>query len=72
MSENEAQIALDGKRLDWLEEMHTLHKAVEFLYVVDGYNVTLTYDGNALAQYHGATLRDAIDAAMLEHSPGQP
>jgi hypothetical protein len=47
----------------------TLHTDVEFLYVVDGYQVSLTSTrpGEPREQeFHGETLRDAIDAAMKE------
>lgn len=55
----------DATRLNWLEAKHTLHKAVEILYVVDGYEVTLTHDGDPFSgPFHGQDLRAAIDAAM--------
>lgn len=57
--------ARDADRLDWIERKHTLHKTVEFLYVVDGYQVQHTHDGCEVGDaFHGETLRDAIDAAM--------
>lgn len=50
--------------LEWLQRQHTLHKAVEFLYVVDGYQLTFTYDSEPVGDtYHGATIVDAIKAA---------
>ena len=51
----------DEARLDWLEETHTLHKSVEFTYVVDGFTAELLRDGTAIAEAHGETLRDALD-----------
>jgi hypothetical protein len=56
----------DAERLDWLEEQFGLHKEVEITYVVDGYEIEFTYDGNPTdgKRYHGETLRSAIDAAM--------
>lgn len=56
----------DAKRLDWLEEKHTLHDSVEILYVVDGYNVdVMIHDGSTChSSSHGATLRAALDHAM--------
>jgi hypothetical protein len=52
-------------RVDWLEAKHTLHRGVEILYVVDGYEVQLTDDDEPVGSpYRGETLRDAIDAAM--------
>ena len=55
----------DTVRLDWLESVTTLHTAPVFLYVVDGYEVSVERDGNeAAAIYRGVTLRSAIDAAL--------
>lgn len=54
----------DAGRMDWIERMHTLHKAVEFLYVVDGYSCTITHDGNPVATFADDTIRTAIDAAI--------
>lgn len=52
-------------RLGWLESMHTLHGAVEILYVVDGYQLTLTCDDEPVGEpVHGATLNQAIDNAI--------
>jgi len=61
-------------RLDWLEEINTLHRSVEFLYEVDGYQVTIVWDGEPISpDFHGATLEQAIDAAIagfdMEASP---
>ena len=55
----------DAERLDWLEKQFGLHKEVEITYVVDGYEIEFMYDCNPTngKKYHGATLRDAIDAA---------
>ncbi|QKC89977.1 hypothetical protein EB230_17360 [Mesorhizobium sp. NZP2234] len=53
----------DAARLAWLEEQHTLHGSVEFLYVVDGYTAQRMRDGSPCGRpYDGATLVDAIDA----------
>lgn len=56
----------DLERLDWYEAQHTLHKSLEVLYVVDGYELSLmAEDGDTvLATYKGNTLRDAIDQAI--------
>jgi hypothetical protein len=54
----------DAEMLDWLERHHTLHRSVEILYVVDGYEVMLMQDGNEGACFHGTTLRAALDNAM--------
>lgn len=62
MTERE-RCAKDTERLDWLESKHTLHGAVKFLYVVDGYQAELTYDYDPISPaYHGESLRDTIDA----------
>lgn len=47
---------------DWLDEMHTLHNRVEFLYVVDGYTATYTeQDGErSVLEAHGPTIREAL------------
>lgn len=59
----------DTEILDWLERQHTLHRSVDVLYVVDGYQVTITYDDEPIRgkEWHGETLRDAFAAAMKEH-----
>lgn len=50
--------------LQWLQDRHTLHQQVEILYVVDGYELTFTWDGEPFAgPYHGETLIDAISRA---------
>lgn len=55
----------DSERLDWIEAQHTLHRSVEFLYVVDGYEVEYLYDGNPVTKpFRGETLRAAIDVAI--------
>ncbi len=58
------QLPTDTDRLNWLEDQHSLHRSVDMLYVVDGYNVTIMHDGNEGPCFHGATLREAIDNAM--------
>ena len=58
----------DARRLDWLEKAHTLHYAVEFLYVIDGYMCRITYDGDVMRSYNGETLRTAIDAALASET----
>lgn len=54
----------DTEIIDWLERMHNLHTQVEALYVVDGYQVSLTWDGEPMYEFHGETLREAYSAAM--------
>ncbi len=51
----------DTERLDWLEEQFGLHHELEITYVVDGYEIEFTYDGNPTdgKTYHpGATQDD--------------
>ena len=46
--------------LQWLQNNHTLHRVVEALYVVDGYQVEITHDGVRIAgPWHGETLFEA-------------
>lgn len=52
--------------LQWLEDNLTLHKGVELLYVVDGYEVTLTDTTPGRPSevvYHGTTLCEALTKA---------
>ena len=66
-----AELARDKERIDWIEQQHTLHKAVEFLYVVDGYQAQPTCDGDPVGDaLHGETLRGAIDAARAAGGEG--
>lgn len=51
----------DGELLDWLQDQFTLHRGVDVVYVVDGYRVALTRDGDAIGEpAYGATLREAL------------
>jgi hypothetical protein len=55
----------EGEVIDWIERNHTLHRKVEALYVVDGYEVTITHDDERIAgPWHGETLLDAYRLAM--------
>lgn len=55
----------DTEIIEWLERQHTLHRAVDALYVVDGYDVSITFDGEPHAgPWHGETLREAYQVAM--------
>lgn len=58
----------DADILNWLERQHTLHRQVEALYVVDGYQVTITHDSEPIPgkEWHGETLREAYAKAMRE------
>jgi hypothetical protein len=57
--------------LDWIEGMMGLHRTVEFLYVVDGYQASLVeHDGaTVIATGEGETLREAVQSlrAQLGH-----
>lgn len=55
----------DKDRIQWLEDMHTLHGVVEMLYVVDGYQLTYMYHDSQIGEpVHGETLSSAIDSAI--------
>lgn len=56
----------DKDRLDWLEKQHTLHKSIEFTYVVSGYTLEFLYDGNVVMGWEGQDIRECIDRAMAE------
>lgn len=60
-------MATDTEILDWLENQYGLHRELEITYVVDGYEVEFTYDGNPTdgKQYHGENLRDALRKAII-------
>ena len=56
-------------QIAWLQKAHTLHRQVSMLYVVDGYEVTVTYDEHPISEvFHGETLREAISKAMAGHN----
>lgn len=59
-------IPTDTEILDWLERKHGLHTEIDITYVVVGYDVEVTYDGNQTDGkiYHGETLRSALQKAM--------
>ena len=62
--------AISDMILEWLERMHTLHFAVEALYVVDGYEVSITCDGNPIHTFKAETLKQAyIDAMTAVPNP---
>lgn len=60
----------DSERLDWYQAQHTLHRSLEVLYVVDGYELSIMADDGdrVLATYKSETLRDAIDQAIRAQS----
>lgn len=52
-------------KIEWLESMHTLHGAVEILYVVSGYQIQRTFDDSCVGDPITAeSLSDAIEMAM--------
>lgn len=56
------------EKLEWLQKANTLHRQVNILYVVDGYEVTVTWDENAISEaFHGQTVEEAIEKAMAGH-----
>lgn len=62
----------DTAILEWLERWHTLHYRVEMLYVVDGYEVTITYDDTPVpgCSWKQPTLYDALrEAARAQPEP---
>lgn len=63
----------DDQRFEWLEANSTLHKSVEILYVVDGYQVQVMHEDGVTEltpAYHGETIREAIDAAIHAAAEG--
>ena len=55
----------DAEMLDFLQRHHTLHKKVDFLYVVDGYEAVVTWDDEPLSPvFKGLTLREALEEMM--------
>jgi hypothetical protein len=60
----------DAQIIQWLEAMHTLHRLVEVLYVVDGFEVTVTWDGMPLhGPFKAETLREAYVMAANAVKP---
>jgi hypothetical protein len=59
--------AQDSERMAWLEANNTLHWTVEMLYVVDGYEVRLCYDGEPVhGPFKGESLGAAVDKARAQ------
>ena len=55
----------DAEMLDYLQRHHTLHKKVDFLYVIDGYEAVVTWDDEPMSPvFKGSTLRDALEEMM--------
>lgn len=56
----------DTRLIDWIEANTTLHRQVELLYVVDGYECSVTHDGDVVeGPFPGETVRDALRRAMV-------
>lgn len=50
--------------LAWIEQNSTLHRSVDILYVVDGYEVSISHDGEPLpGTWRGETLLAAVQSA---------
>lgn len=59
---------VEVEQIAWLQKANTLHRQVDILYVVDGYQVTVTHDEHPISEdFHGETLREAISNAMAGH-----
>ncbi|OCP21944.1 MULTISPECIES: hypothetical protein [unclassified Ensifer] len=57
---------MEQQMIDWIEANTTLHRTVEFLYVVDGYECTVCHDDHPIAgPFKGETLREAVAKAMV-------
>jgi hypothetical protein len=55
----------DAEMFEYLQRHHTLHKKVEFLYVVDGYEAVVTWDDEPMSPiFKGSTLREALEEMM--------
>lgn len=70
-----ARLRKDAERMAWIDANTTLHLIVEFLYVVDGYECRVSNTRNGWAferDYHGDSLRDAIDAAINGERTHEP
>lgn len=65
---NDLIVKSDKEILDWLESQYDLHRKLEIMYVVDGYQVEFRRDGNKTngKRYRGETLRGALCRAMID------
>jgi SHS2 domain-containing protein len=65
---NDLIVKSDKEILDWLESQYDLHRELEIMYVVDGYQVEFRRDGNKTngKRFHGETLRGALCRAMID------
>ena len=61
---------MEDQLLSWIEEHSTLHTSVEILYVVDGYEVSVTNDNprsalhTHLGPFWGASVKEALTNAL--------
>jgi hypothetical protein len=59
-------------QIEWLQKVNTLHRQVDILYVVDGYEVTIIWDDNPISGgFHGETVAEAISKAMTGFDLGE-
>lgn len=66
VAELERQRDAAEARVEWLQKVNTLHRQADILYVVDGYEVTIVWDDYPISEgFHGATVAEAIDKAMV-------
>lgn len=67
LMETAAQRHEYADQIAWLQDVSTLHRSVDILYVVDGYEVTVVWDGEPISDsFHGETVSEAISKAMAE------
>lgn len=58
--------------MQWLEDMHTLHRVVEAFYCVDGYIVTVTHDDAVISEdYKASTLLEAYTLCSKDWAGGK-
>ncbi len=57
----------------WMQKVSTLHRSIDILYVVDGYEVTILWDDHPISEsFRGETLEQAIDKAMATFDLNAP
>lgn len=67
LSDYQEELVKADARMQWLEDNSTLHKRVEILFVVDGYEVTIMHEDGVTElspAYRGESLAEAIDEAI--------
>lgn len=61
----------DMLRIDWIQQVLSLHQMIDILYVVDGYELRISFtDGRDDREYIGSTLRLVLDFAMEDYFNG--